>query len=81
MAKKQTSKKSRSVISLRELCDKANIPHHKVYANMKGTYKSLDHAEKTKLANTLYDEITPFLKELGFYIQVNRIKDPNSKQA
>jgi hypothetical protein len=76
MAKKQNTKKSPSVISLRALCEKASIPHHKVYANLNGTYDSMEHVEKTKLANTLYNEITPFLKTLGFYIQINRIKDP-----
>ncbi|HTJ52584.1 MAG TPA: hypothetical protein VL443_24180 [Cyclobacteriaceae bacterium] len=77
MAKKD---KISSIISLRALCEKAEIIHHRVYHALKGTHKSsykpLEHIEKTKLANTIYNEITPMLKALGFGITIHRIKDP-----
>lgn len=78
MAKK-TKEKISSIISLRALCAQAGIIHHRVYHELKGTHKSaykpLEHIDKSKLANTLYDEITPMLKHLGFAITIHRIKD------
>ena len=78
MAKKKENKTS-SVISLRALCEKSDIQHHRVYHSLKGTHKSaykpLEHADKTALANTLYNEISPMLEHLGFYIKLGRIKD------
>ena len=76
MAKKVQKVSITEIISLRNLSSKAGIAYHKVYHNLVGTFKSLTHQEKTQLANALYDGISPFLKELGFYITIHRIKDP-----
>lgn len=76
MAKKKEKQKP-SIISLRALCDKANIPHHKVYSNLNGTYNSLTHEEKTKLANTVFDDVLKFVEKFGFYIEIGRIKGPD----
>lgn len=74
MAKK---KNSGSVVSLKALCEKAGIKHHKVYNFLVGKYRTLDYTEKTQLVNTFHDEVSPLLKELGFFIQLKRIKDPD----
>lgn len=81
MAKSKKIVKKASVVSLRALCNKANIPHHQVYSNLNGIYGGLDgHPKdpniKNKLANTFFEEVTPFLAKLGFYIKMYRIKDP-----
>ena len=78
MAKKKKIVKKASVVSLRALCKKAGISHHKVYSNLVGIYGSLNDDPNTSnlLANTFYEEVTPFLKQLGFYIKMYRIKDP-----
>lgn len=76
MAKRKKPNKKPSVISIRALSDKANVPHMKVYNNMVGTYNSLTLDEKTQLANTFFDESQPLLNKLGFYIEISRIKDP-----
>lgn len=74
MAKKK-SITTDSVISLRALCEKAKMPQHKVYHNLRGTYDSLTHDEKQKLANAFYDGVSPLLSQLGFYITIKKIKD------
>jgi len=79
MAKTKASKQPQ-IISLRYLCEKADVKHYKVYNNLRGEYSSLSHDEKAKLANTLFDEVTPFLNGLGYYITIARIKDPVPKQ-
>lgn len=79
MAKTKQNKQP-YILSLRYLCDKAGVKHYKVYNNIRGEYESLSHEEKTKLANTLFDELSPFLTGLGFYITMARIKDPAPKQ-
>jgi len=76
MAKTKRKKKKPSVISLLALCKESGVAHHKVYSNLKGTYTSLNALEKSKLVNALYDAINPFITELGYYIKVARIKDP-----
>lgn len=76
MAKAKTNSKEASVVSLRALCEKAGVKHYKVYNSLKGIYQTLSITEKTKLANTFSDEVSPLLREFGFYMKIGRIKDP-----
>ena len=75
MANKTKNKKPPSVISFRALAEKSGVPYSKVRNNVKGVYNSLDHLDKTKLMNAFYNEVTPFLKQIGFHIEITRIKD------
>jgi hypothetical protein len=63
------------VISLRTLCSLAGIRYHRVYDNLRGTYSSLTHPEKTQIVNALYDGLSPFLKRLGFFMKIHPLKD------
>jgi hypothetical protein len=70
----KNTKKS-SMISVRELANKANVDYPKLYNNLNGTYSSLTHQEKTQLVNAFYDEMSTLLQKLGFYMKIRPLKD------
>lgn len=79
MPVKKGKKQIKSVIALRTLCRQADVPHMKVYDYMKEKYDSLTHDEKSRLANTFFDQTQSFLNKIGFYLTIARIKDPEKK--
>lgn len=77
MAKKS---KQEHVISWKRLSDKSKVPYHKVYAFLKGTYSTLTHNEKSALMNAFYDETKEVFAQMGFRIEISRIKNPTQTQ-
>lgn len=62
-----------SVISLKQLCALAKVNYFSVYQRKSGKYKSeLSLDLKTKVANALIKDITPFLIDLGFDVSLTR---------
>jgi len=74
MSKKEKIESITKVLSLKQLCEKADIKYHKVYFNFNGRFNSLTHQDKSQLVNTLHDELVPFLEKLGYHITVHRTK-------
>lgn len=64
-----------SAVSIRRLSEKTGIPYMKIRDNLIGKYNSLKTEEKTTLVNAFHDEVTPFLKKLGYFIQVKKLKE------
>lgn len=73
--------KKSSVISIRALAEKSGVDYYKLYNNINLAYHSLDPNEKTQIVNAFYDEVTPLLKQLGFFITLKRLKDPDQVQT
>ena len=67
------SKFQSTVISIRQLAKLAGINYFSLYMRKKGEYKSELSADvKTKIANALVKDITPFLNDLGFDVDITR---------
>lgn len=72
MARKKFQSK---VISIRPLAKLAGIGYFKLYLRQKGVYKTeLKQSEKTKTANALIRDITPFLADLGYDVAISPLK-------
>lgn len=60
------------IISLRKLSTESGIDYEKLYNNLSGRYKGMNANEKTRLCNTLYEELIDLFKFLGFDIIITR---------
>lgn len=72
MAKQKTQFTSKT-INLKALCEKAKINYHRLYWRTKGDPKGqLPLIDRTKVANALVKDITPFLSDLGFDVSITQ---------